>query len=87
MRDISRSLPYVACLIACNFMGSCSSSYGGANGGTGSMGSYSIMVSVTGLNGSGLVLQNNRGDSLSVAGDGSFAFPTAVPSPGTEPRL
>jgi Lactonase, 7-bladed beta-propeller len=34
---------------------------------------------VVGLTGSGLVLQNNRTDSLAVAGNGTFVFPTALP--------
>lgn len=39
---------------------------------------YTIGGSVTGLSGSGLVLQNNGGDNLSISADGSFIFPTAL---------
>jgi photosystem II stability/assembly factor-like uncharacterized protein len=39
---------------------------------------YSISVSVSGLTGTGLVLQNNGGDNLAVPGDGSFTFATAL---------
>ena len=36
--------------------------------------------SVSGLGGIGLVLQNNGGDNLAISTNGSFAFPTPVPS-------
>jgi len=39
---------------------------------------FPISVSVTGQAGSGLVLQNNGGDDLAVAADGSFTFATLV---------
>ena len=39
-----------------------------------------ISVSVSGLTGSGLVLQNNGGDNLSVIGNGTFTFSTTVAS-------
>jgi large repetitive protein len=41
---------------------------------------FTIGGSVDGLAGSGLVLQNNGGDNLSIGSDGSFTFPTAIPS-------
>jgi hypothetical protein len=41
---------------------------------------FTIGGSVGGLAGSGLVLQNNGGDNLAVGSDGSFTFPTAIPS-------
>ena len=37
-------------------------------------GQFSIRGSVSGLTGSGLVLQNNGGNDLSIPGDGAFAF-------------
>ena len=39
---------------------------------------YTVGGSVTGLAGSGLVLQNNAGDDLALAADGSFTFSTAL---------
>lgn len=39
---------------------------------------YPIGGSVSGLSGSGLVLQNNAGDNLPIASDGVFTFPTAL---------
>lgn len=41
---------------------------------------YTIGGSVTGLTGTGLVLQDNGGDNLSVTADGSFTFATKVNS-------
>lgn len=42
--------------------------------------SYTIRGTVSGLVGSGLVLQNNKGDDVGVQSDGGFAFPTRIPS-------
>jgi hypothetical protein len=41
---------------------------------------YTIGGAVTGLSGTGLVLQNNAGDDLAVNADGSFTFATAIAS-------
>lgn len=41
---------------------------------------YAVRAAVSGLSGSGLVLQNNAGDDLSVAADGTHAFATPVAS-------
>jgi hypothetical protein len=41
---------------------------------------FSIGGSVSGLTGSGLVLQNNGADDLAIASDGSFTFPTSLPT-------
>ena len=40
--------------------------------------SFTIGGSVTGLSGSGLVLQNNGSDDLAIVGNGSFTFPFAL---------
>ena len=40
---------------------------------------YTIGGTVTGLTGSGIVLTNNGADDLSLASDGAFAFPSALP--------
>jgi len=42
--------------------------------------SYTVGGTVTGLNGSGLVLRNNGGDDLTIDADGSFQFPQPVAS-------
>ncbi len=39
---------------------------------------FSVGGTVSGLSGSGLVLQNNSGDDLSIASDGSFTFATPL---------
>ena len=41
---------------------------------------YTIGGTVSGLLGSGLVLQNSGGDALPISASGTFTFPTAVPS-------
>ena len=41
---------------------------------------YTISVSVSGLTGTGLVFQDNGGDNLSVTGNGTFPFATAIAS-------
>jgi len=41
---------------------------------------YTIRGTVSGLQGSGLVLQNNGVDDVGVQTDGGFAFPTQIPS-------
>lgn len=41
--------------------------------------SFSIGGTVSGLQGSGLVLQNNGSDDLAITADGSFGFATALP--------
>ena len=41
---------------------------------------FSIGGTVTGLHGSGLQLQNNGGEVLSIAADGAFKFPTSLPN-------
>lgn len=47
------------------------------------VGSFTVGGSVSGLVGSGLVLQNNGGDDLAVAADGSFTFATPLPDTST----
>ena len=39
---------------------------------------FTVGGSVSGLSGSGLVLQNNGGDDLPISANGPFAFPTAI---------
>jgi surface protein len=43
---------------------------------------YTIGGTVSGLTGSGLVLQNNGGDSLQISANGGFTFPTPVADAG-----
>jgi len=55
------------------------SACGGSSGG-GTPSAYTIGVNVSGLSGSGLVLQLNAGSDLTVTVDGNATFATAVPS-------
>ena len=41
---------------------------------------FTVGGTVTGLTGSGLILQNNGGDNLAVSGAGAFTFATAIAS-------
>src|ERR1700719_4175072 len=43
---------------------------------------YTIGGTVSGLSGSGLVVQNNAGNNLAVTANGAFTFTTAVASGG-----
>src|ERR1700685_2349074 len=43
-----------------------------------SVGSFSIGGTVSGLTGTGLVLQDNGGDNLAVSANGAFTFATSV---------
>lgn len=54
------------------------SSGSGGSGGSGGSTSFTIGGSVTGLSGTGLVLQNNGGDSLTITSNGPFTFATKV---------
>jgi Galactose oxidase, central domain/Kelch motif len=63
-------------LVACSGVPHSSSSNGGSGGST----TVTIGGTVTGLTGSGLVLQDNGGDNLSVTASGSFTFKTALKS-------
>jgi hypothetical protein len=44
---------------------------------------FTVGGTVGGLAGTGLVLRNNGGDDLAIGSDGSFTFPTGVPSGAT----
>lgn len=41
---------------------------------------FTVGGTVSGLSGSGLVLQNNGSDNLAIAADGAFTFPASLPS-------
>ena len=68
---------------------SCSGSPGGSGSGSGNgngngngsgSGSFTVGGTVSGLKGSGLVLQDNGGDNLAVSANGAFTFATALDS-------
>jgi 6-phosphogluconolactonase len=53
------------------------------NGGGGGTATYSIGGTVSGLTGSGLVLQDNGGDDFAVTGTGAFTFATSLDGSAT----
>ncbi len=59
-------------LAACSGLPASSTSTGGSGTGTG----FTIGGAVTGLTGTGLVLQDNGGDNLTITKSGPFVFPT-----------
>ena len=66
-------------LAACSGLPQSSTSTGGTGTGTG----FTIGGTVTGLSGTGLVLQDNGGDNLTITASGPFVFPTSVTANGT----
>ena len=56
---------------------------GGSTAGTSAPVTYTVGGTVSGLTGSGLVLQDNSGSNLPVSANGNFAFTTAISSGGT----
>ena len=56
---------------------------GGGTGGGTSTGPFTIAGSVVGLTGSGLILEDNGGDDLTIAAGGTFTFATKIASGGT----
>jgi hypothetical protein len=51
---------------------------GGGGGGGGGSTDFTVGGTVSGLTGTGFVLQNNAGDDLSISSDGTFTFSTAI---------
>jgi hypothetical protein len=56
---------------------------GGATSGSSSAATFTIGSSVTGLTSSGLVLQNNQGDNLTVSANGTATFSTSLANGAT----
>jgi N-acetylneuraminic acid mutarotase len=71
---------FLFALIAMLFFAACG---GGSGGGTPPPVTYTIGGMVSGLAGTGLVLQNNGGNSLTITANGGFTFSTQVASGGT----
>ena len=72
--NISILLLVVSCFRACS-----SSDTSAVTGGTNNAPvNYSIGVNVSGLESDGLILQNNGGDDLAIAGNGLHVFATAL---------
>jgi len=65
--------------LASLFLAACAGCGGVTGGGT----TYTIGGTVSGLLGTGLVLQNNSGDNLAISGNGAFTFAVAIAIGGT----
>src|SRR5256885_3187998 len=70
-------------LAACSGLPNSGGGNPGGGGGGGGTGPFTIGGTVTGMTGTGMVLQNNGGDNLTVNGNGAFTFKTAVAKGGT----
>jgi Galactose oxidase, central domain/Kelch motif len=64
------------------FIIACSSIPSGSGSGSGSGGPFTISVTVSGLAGSGLVLQDNATDKLTITANGTFTFASTVATGG-----
>src|ERR1700761_8372412 len=73
-----RGATCVSLLAMCALLANCTGGSGSQHGDT-----FTISGTVTGLNGTGLVLADNGGDNLAVTANGSFTFATAVARGGT----
>ena len=80
MKDatLSRILPFAAFVLATFPFSSC----GGGSATTPPPITYTVGGTVFDVSGTGLVLQNNSGNNLSISGNGSFVFTTPVASGG-----
>ena len=63
----------LAVTLACVALAACDSNSGGSSSGT-TPTPYTVGGTVTGLTGSGLVLQDSAGDTVALSADGSFTF-------------
>src|SRR5579862_5696386 len=86
IQTLAKTVVVAALLIV---LTSCSGSPGGSgsgsgngngNGNGGGSGTFTIGGTVSGLKGSGLVLQDNGGDNLTITENGAFTFATAIAS-------
>jgi len=71
---MKRLLYFIVLLLSSFILTAC---FGGGGGG-GATAMYTIGGTVTGLQGNGLVLQNNDTDDLTITSNGSFTFATAI---------
>jgi hypothetical protein len=82
---------YLLCLVSVSLLlASCGTNHGslygntsGGGGGSSSTSTFTISGTVTGLVGTGLILQDNGTDNLTIMGNGAFTFATAVSGPYT----
>lgn len=82
MNSLTKSLVVMMAMVVmfgCTGSPKVASSSGGS-GGSSSSSTFTIGGSVAGLTGTGLVLQDNGGDNLTISGNGPFTFATAIAS-------
>lgn len=77
MNAFTKSLVIMMALV---IMAGCTGTPSKTSGGSSHSSSYTIGVTVTGLTGSGLVLQDNSGDNLTITGKGTSTFATKIVS-------
>jgi hypothetical protein len=82
MNDARKTLFAVPLLLALVCLTACSGLPQAANPSGGTSGPYTIGGTVTGLTGTGLVLQDNGGDNLTVTAAGPFTFKTSITKGG-----
>jgi hypothetical protein len=81
LRNLWRRCSNVLSLFLCLALTSCAG--GGAGNGSSLPVNYTIGGTVSGLSGTGLVLQDNGGDNLTISASGSFTFNTAITNGST----
>jgi uncharacterized repeat protein (TIGR03803 family) len=80
MEAAMKAFMWILLVAACLILASCGGSSGNAPPQTPT--TYTIGGTVSGLSGTGLVLQDNGGNNLSVSASGSFVFTTTIASGG-----
>ncbi len=83
MRAAQKSFVLVSITAILALLGGCSGVPGGSTGTGTTGGPYTIGGSITGLSGTGLVLQDNGTSSLTITANGTFTFGTTITSGGT----
>jgi hypothetical protein len=80
--NLVRVVTCLTLLASALLLSACSGGGGGGGGTGGPPATYTVGGSVSGVQGTGLVLQNNLGNDLSVPSSGIFVFTTAIPTGG-----
>ena len=80
-KNLVQSVTSIIPLAGALLMSACGGGSGN-NGGPPPLPTYTVGGSVSGLQGTGLVLQDNLGNDLSVLSSGNFVFTTAIATGG-----
>ncbi len=83
MRAAQKSFFLVSITAILVLVGGCSGLPGGSSGTGPTGGPFTIGGTITGLSGTGLVLQNNGANNLAISANSSFVFGTTIASGGT----